>query len=268
MGYFNIIDSLSDKRVNECMLSKGGDTGVTTLLNDIIKGNFSGLKLDDDSFRGRNKKIYKAKELDRFSRGFNVQYIDYGNGVLGALFNRLSIARIVFYKIGDTPFKDAADKLFNTFGDDYIKYLSPSGRPGSKVYSPLADVIYDINTKRPCADDTSCFEVFASECLTSNVISRVKKLFIDSNFSDMVTYNNSPIWLRNYDKMENQGSVHVVTIPLDIANRDAINSFYKSIDGSLGSTIGQFISNSGKYYLSFYLTNKNAKLDGPYGDLW
>lgn len=96
MGYFNIIDSLSDKRVNEGMLSKGGDTGVTALLNDIIKGNFSGLKLDDDSFRGRNKKIYKAKELDRFSRGFNVQYIDYGNGVLGALFNRLSIARIIF----------------------------------------------------------------------------------------------------------------------------------------------------------------------------
>lgn len=26
MGYFNIIDSLSDKRVNEGMLSKGGDT--------------------------------------------------------------------------------------------------------------------------------------------------------------------------------------------------------------------------------------------------
>lgn len=59
-----------------------------------------------------------------------------------------------------------------------------------------------------------------------------------------------------------------MTIPFDIVNRDAINSFYKSIDGSLGSTIGQFISNSGKYYLSFYLTNKNAKLDGPYGDLW
>lgn len=88
-----------------------------------------------------------------------------------------------------------------------------------------------LTKKSPCADDKSCFEVFARECLTSNVTSRVKKLFIDSNFSDMVAYNNSSIWLRNYDKMENQGSLHVMTIPFDIVNKDAINSFYKSIDG-------------------------------------
>lgn len=69
MGYSNIIDSLHDNRVNEGMLSKGASNKVTGFLNDIVRGNFSGMTLRDGSFRsGRIKKIYKAKELNRVKK--------------------------------------------------------------------------------------------------------------------------------------------------------------------------------------------------------
>lgn len=69
MGYSNIIDSLSEKRIDEGMLSKGASNKVTGFLTDIVKGNFSGMTLRDGSFRsGRIKKIYKAKELNRVKK--------------------------------------------------------------------------------------------------------------------------------------------------------------------------------------------------------
>lgn len=72
MGYGNIIDSLSDRRIDEGMLntaSSGSAKKVKDFLSDIAKGNFSGMTLRDGSYRsGRIKKIYKAKELNRVKR--------------------------------------------------------------------------------------------------------------------------------------------------------------------------------------------------------
>lgn len=60
MGYSNIIDSLSDRRIDEGMLkttSSGESNKVKGLLEDIAKGKFSGMTLRDGSFRsGRIKK--------------------------------------------------------------------------------------------------------------------------------------------------------------------------------------------------------------------
>lgn len=178
MGYSNIIDSLSEMRIDEGMLFKGASNKVTGFLTDIVKGNFSGMTLRDGSFRsGRIKKIYKAKELNRVKKGDAI-FIDYGDGILGILFEKLDIPRIIYYKIKDVPFDEAVDTLVKEYGTTYTNYLSDAKTPKAMIFNALADVMYNYNKKAGCADEKESFDLFYDKWKgISGTVNIFKKIF-------------------------------------------------------------------------------------------
>lgn len=267
MGYSNIIDSLSEKRIDEGMLSKGASNKVTGFLTDIVKGNFSGMTLRDGSFRsGRIKKIYKAKELNRVKKGDAI-FIDYGDGILGILFEKLDIPRIIYYKIKDVPFDEAVDTLVKEYGTTYTNYLSDAKTPKAMIFNALADVMYNYSKKAGCADEKESFDLFYDKWKgISGTVNIFKKYLIDSNLSTMIELDK-PILRILYGHDKDSYSAYCA---FKVSDYDALKSFVDSTNNSLGGYISQSLYGKDEYILSLYLYGIKSKSSSTWhgGDNW
>lgn len=270
MGYGNIIDSLSDRRIDEGMLntaSSGSAKKVKDFLSDIAKGNFSGMTLRDGSFRsGRIKKIYKAKELNRVKKGDAI-FIDYGDGILGILFEKLDIPRIMYYKIKDVPFDEAVNTLVKEYGTTYTNYLSDAKTPKAMIFNALADVMYNYSKKAGCADEKESFDIFFDKWKgMSGTVNIFKKYLIDSNLSTMIELDK-PILRILYGHDKDSYSMYTT---FKVSDYDALKSFVDSNKNSLGGYISQSLYGRDEYILSLYLYAIKAKDASTWhgGDNW
>lgn len=256
MGYSNIIDSLSDKRIDEGMLSKGASNKVVGFLNDIVNGNFSGMTLRDGSYRDtKNKKLYKSKALKEVKKG-DATFIDYGKGVLGVLFKGLNIPRIIYYKIQDVPFDKAVDTLVKEYGSTYTNYLSDAKMPIGLIYDSLADVMYDTSKHCGC-DENASFDLFIVDWKkTGGDVATVKKLFIDSDFSNMVSINKPLLRIYHWHERDS----YSLSISFNIEDYDALKSYSESIKTSLGSHISQSFYGKDEYDISLNLYTTDSRV--------